>query len=110
MTWHILGAGSLGTLWATRLARAGFPVTLLLRNAQRLAGCQAVGGPTGGEAGHSRHIAWPAQSLEACAPIRGLLLACKAYDALSASQAVAPRLAAGAERIPLQNGLGSQDA
>ncbi len=24
--WHVLGAGSLGTLWATRLARAGLPV------------------------------------------------------------------------------------
>lgn len=30
-TWHILGAGSLGTLWATRLARAGLPVRLILR-------------------------------------------------------------------------------
>ena len=25
MTWHVLGAGSLGSLWATRLARAGLP-------------------------------------------------------------------------------------
>ena len=32
-TWHILGAGSLGTLWATRLARAGLPVKLILRDA-----------------------------------------------------------------------------
>jgi 2-dehydropantoate 2-reductase len=110
MTWHILGAGSLGTLWATRLARAGFPVTLLLRNAQRLAAYEAVGGLTLVEAGHSQHIALPAQSLEACEPISRLLLACKAYDALSAIQAVAPRLAADAELILLQNGLGSQDA
>ena len=36
-TWHILGAGSLGTLWATRLARAGLPVKLILRDAARLA-------------------------------------------------------------------------
>ncbi|MBF3221213.1 2-dehydropantoate 2-reductase N-terminal domain-containing protein, partial [Pseudomonas aeruginosa] len=26
MTWHILGAGSLGSLWAARLGRAGLPV------------------------------------------------------------------------------------
>ncbi|WP_412778764.1 hypothetical protein, partial [Pseudomonas ficuserectae] len=25
MTWHVLGAGSLGTLWAARMARAGLP-------------------------------------------------------------------------------------
>ena len=31
--WHILGAGSLGTLWAARLARAGLPVRLILRDA-----------------------------------------------------------------------------
>ncbi|NWE50474.1 2-dehydropantoate 2-reductase N-terminal domain-containing protein, partial [Pseudomonas gingeri] len=30
--WHVLGAGSLGSLWATRLARAGLPVTLILRD------------------------------------------------------------------------------
>ncbi len=28
--WHVLGAGSLGTLWATRLTRAGIPVRLIL--------------------------------------------------------------------------------
>ncbi|MBW6116123.1 2-dehydropantoate 2-reductase N-terminal domain-containing protein, partial [Pseudomonas aeruginosa] len=31
MTWHILGAGSLGSLWAARLGRAGLPVRLILR-------------------------------------------------------------------------------
>ena len=35
-TWHVLGAGSLGTLWATRLARAEVPVRLILRDAARL--------------------------------------------------------------------------
>ena len=33
--WHVLGAGSLGTLWATRLARAGLPVRLIVRDAER---------------------------------------------------------------------------
>ncbi|WP_256218091.1 2-dehydropantoate 2-reductase N-terminal domain-containing protein, partial [Pseudomonas sp. EGD-AK9] len=37
MTWHVLGAGSLGSLWAARLARAGLPVRLILRNRERLA-------------------------------------------------------------------------
>jgi 2-dehydropantoate 2-reductase len=110
MTWHILGAGSLGTLWATRLARAGLPVTLLLRSPQRLADYRAAGGLTLVEAGHSQHFALPAQSLDDPQPISRLLLACKAYDALPAIQALAPRLVAGAELILLQNGLGSQDA
>ncbi|EPN03575.1 2-dehydropantoate 2-reductase, partial [Pseudomonas syringae pv. actinidiae ICMP 19070] len=39
--WHVLGAGSLGSLWATRLTRAGFPVRLILRDAARLARYEA---------------------------------------------------------------------
>ena len=110
MTWHILGAGSLGTLWAARLARAGRPVRLLLRNPQRLADYRAAGGLTLVEQGHSLHLALPAEGLDDPAPIRRLLLACKAYDALPAVQALAPRLVPGAEVILLQNGLGSQEA
>lgn len=35
-TWHILGAGSLGSLWACRLARAGKAVRLILALLTRL--------------------------------------------------------------------------
>ena len=42
MTWHILGAGSLGSLWAARLGRAGLPVRLILRDRQRLRRYQPV--------------------------------------------------------------------
>ena len=45
-TWHVLGVGSLGTLWATRLARAGLQVRLILRDAARLQSDAAVGGLT----------------------------------------------------------------
>ncbi|MCF4989566.1 2-dehydropantoate 2-reductase, partial [Pseudomonas gessardii] len=53
-TWHILGAGSLGTLWATRLARAGLPVTLILRDQARLASYRASPGLTLIEQGHAQ--------------------------------------------------------
>ncbi len=109
MTWHLLGAGSLGGLWAARLAAAGLPVCLLLRNPQRLADYQAAGGLTLERDGHCQRFALPAQTLEHPAPIQRLLLACKAYDAAAAARALRPRLAAGAEVILLQNGLGSQD-
>lgn len=108
--WHILGAGSLGSLWAARLARSGLPVQLLLRNAQRLADYQHTGGLTLVEQGQARHYPVPADSISATSPIRRLLLACKAYDAEEAIIGLAPRLAPGAEVILLQNGLGSQDA
>ena len=110
MTWHILGAGSLGSLWAARLARAGLPVRLILRNRQRLEAYRQAGGLTLVEAGQPMQYAIPAELPQADTPIHRLLLACKAYDAEEAVAELAPRLAPGAELILLQNGLGSQDA
>ncbi|MEN0108779.1 MAG: putative 2-dehydropantoate 2-reductase [Pseudomonas sp.] len=110
MHWHVLGAGSLGTLWAARLARAGVPVTLLLRDRQRLASYRQCGGLTLVEQGQASLYPVPAQSVDEQSPIRLLLLACKAYDAEAAAASVAHRLSADAEVVLLQNGLGSQDA
>ncbi|MCF4994317.1 putative 2-dehydropantoate 2-reductase [Pseudomonas syringae] len=108
--WHILGAGSLGTLWATRLARAGLPVRLILRDTERLHSYQAAGGLTLVEHGVASTYAVAAQTPESCEPIQRLLVACKAYDAENAVARLAPRLTPDAELILLQNGLGSQDA
>ena len=73
--WHVLGAGSLGSLWATRLARAGLPVRLILRDAARLAAYEAAGGLTLVEQGREQHFAIPAQALDADTPIERLLVA-----------------------------------
>ena len=110
MGWHVLGAGSLGCLWAARLARAGVPVQLILRNPARLAAYQRAGGLTLVEQGVARRYPVPGQTADDPQPIRRLLLTCKAYDAESAIAGLAPRLAPGAELVLLQNGLGSQEA
>ncbi|WP_263142390.1 putative 2-dehydropantoate 2-reductase [Pseudomonas sp. RIT-PI-AD] len=110
MTWHILGAGSLGGLWAARLARAGLPVRLILRDAQRLAAYRAQGGLTLVEDGVARRYPIPAETPQHPAAIPRLLLACKAYDAEAAAAALAPRLGGHSDVVLLQNGLGSQDA
>lgn len=109
MSWHILGAGSLGCLWAVRLARAGLPVQLILRNPQRLQAYQRAGGLTLVEQDQAKLYPIPGQTLDNPEPIQRLLLACKAYDAAPAIAQLAPRLAIGAEVLQLQNGLGSQD-
>lgn len=108
--WHILGAGSLGSLWATRLFRAGLPVQLIVRDAARLAAYQAKGGLTLNEKDQRHTYAIPAQIPRSDEPIQRLLVACKAYDAEQAVLSVASRLAPGADVLLLQNGLGSQDA
>ncbi|MDH0302939.1 MULTISPECIES: putative 2-dehydropantoate 2-reductase [unclassified Pseudomonas] len=108
-TWHILGAGSLGSLWACRLARAGKAVRLILRDPRRLAAYQSVGGLTLVEHNEPRRYAIPAETFDAPGPIHRLLVACKAYDAAPAVARLAPRLASNAELLLLQNGLGSQE-
>ncbi|MBJ2349421.1 MULTISPECIES: putative 2-dehydropantoate 2-reductase [Pseudomonas] len=109
-TWHVLGAGSLGTLWAARLARAGLPVRLVLRNEQRLQDYLAAGGLTLVEQGQAQCYPVPGETVHNPEPIKRLLLACKAYDAQAAVASVAHRLDSDSELILLQNGLGSQDA
>lgn len=108
--WHILGAGSMGILWAARLARAGLPVTLILRNQVRLHAYEAAQGLTLVEGEQSRRLNVMAQLPEADEPIQRLLVTCKAYDAEQAVAHVAHRLSSNADVILLQNGLGSQQA
>jgi 2-dehydropantoate 2-reductase len=109
-TWHILGAGSLGTLWATRLARAGVPVRLILRDEARLTSYQSSTGLTLVEHGVEQTYPVTGETPNSPEPIHRLLVACKAYDAQSAVAQLQHRLAPDAELILLQNGLGSQDA
>lgn len=109
-TWHVLGAGSLGTLWAARLARAGLPVRLILRGHTRLASYQAAEGLTLVEQGVAHTYPVVGETSDSPGPIHRLLVACKAYDAQKAVAQLEHRLAPDAELILLQNGLGSQDA
>lgn len=108
--WHILGAGSLGCLWATRLSRAALPVRIILRNSQRLADYRTAAGLTLIEADQPSLHPITAELPETDIPIQRLLVACKAYDAEAAVAEVAARLQPGAEILLLQNGLGSQQA
>ncbi|TLG89023.1 putative 2-dehydropantoate 2-reductase [Pseudomonas edaphica] len=109
-TWHILGAGSLGTLWATRLSRAGLPVRLIVRDAARLASYEKASGLTLVEHGTENTYPVIGETPDSPEPIHRLLVACKAYDAQNAIAQLQHRLVPDAELILLQNGLGSQDA
>jgi 2-dehydropantoate 2-reductase len=86
------------------------PVKLILRDQTSLTRYRAAGGLTLVEDGQANLHPIAAETPSHGAPIRRLLVACKAYDAEEATAALAPRLAPGAEIILLQNGLGSQEA
>ncbi|WP_462381560.1 putative 2-dehydropantoate 2-reductase [Pseudomonas sp. Marseille-QA0892] len=108
--WHILGAGSLGGLWAARLFRAGIAVRLILRDTSQRAAYMNVGGIGLTSAGVTHTHSLPAETIDDPTPIRRLLVACKAYDAEPAARSLASWIEPGAEILLLQNGIGSQDA
>jgi 2-dehydropantoate 2-reductase len=109
-TWHVLGAGSLGGLWAARLHRAGFQVRLILRDADALDAYERAGGLALVEQSKTQHYEVPACALADCNSIRRLVLASKAYDAEPAAHSLEPLIQPGADVLLLQNGLGSQQA
>lgn len=103
-SWHVLGAGAIGGLWAVRLAQHGIPVTLITR-----------GTTTGTRTLTLRHDdnvtvhTFPETTAHACGRIAHLLVATKAHLTADAIAPLLPRLAPGTPVLLLQNGMG-QDA
>ena len=108
MHWHILGAGSIGCLWASHLARAGAGVTLLLRNRETLNRFEQRGLSLEADA----EIFYPpveARGLdEFSGDIDRLLVTTKSFDTMRALSPVENRLSANASIWLLQNGIGAQ--
>lgn len=99
VTWHVLGAGSMGALAASRLQRAG--------HGTRLAGRHGV-------VTHQLHFPEPSTrtvTLDADdgGPIHYLLVAVKAGDTAAALAPLQPRLADDLVLLRLQNGMGTLD-
>jgi 2-dehydropantoate 2-reductase len=104
MHWHILGAGSIGLLWATKLSLAGFRVTLILRNQDKLE--QLLREPTircGDE-----HFPVEAELPNSVTKLSNLLITTKAYDVERAYESVKLRITSDTKVLFLHNGLGPQ--
>lgn len=110
-TLHILGAGSLGLLWAARFARAGIDCRLIMRTSEAVDQWQARGSRLLLEQGEIlQPLSVPAETAEAPGPISHLIVATKAWAVADALDSIAPRLHNGSQLLLLQNGLGSQQA
>lgn len=109
---YVLGAGSLGLLWAARCARAGVDCRLLLRTPQALKDWQAGGNQVLlEENGRVSRFVVPGDHARSCQqPIHTLIVATKAWAVSEALEALAPRLHEHTQILLLQNGLGSQQA
>ena len=108
--WHILGAGSIGCLWASKLLQSGFSCTVLLRpeRLSQLPACSHNLILT--ENGETTSLPVLLESVGSSNQIENLLVTTKAFDALPAVQSVAAQLSPNATIVLLQNGLGSQQA
>lgn len=98
--WHLLGAGNMGTLAASRLLRAGHRVTALHPTAAVI----------------ERTLRRPGQAdenltlpVDPDGPVQHLLLALKGPQTQTALANLLPRLAPDATLLCLQNGMGTLD-
>jgi 2-dehydropantoate 2-reductase len=107
--WFVLGAGSIGCLYAAYVQRAGIATTLLLRDSARLQHFHEVGLTL-----QLDDVHWPvpiaAQVVATPAPpIRQLLLCTKAHHSRAAIASVRAQLADDAIIVLLQNGMGVRE-
>ena len=99
----------MGCLWACKLAEQGHRVQLIFRNASSLAEYQSLGKlilETDGRT--TSHEAQGTCSEQLNAPIKNLLIATKAQDALQAFEDIRPLLTDTSEILLLQNGVSAQ--
>jgi 2-dehydropantoate 2-reductase len=106
--WYVLGAGSIGGLWALRMLRAELPVTLLRRPGSAHDNHRTLTL----EDGQRR---WQATLPQQCEPvpapgIQRLLVCTKTQDTLVALEQWLPSLSAKACIILMQNGMGVREA
>ena len=106
-SWHILGAGSIGCLWAYKLASAGLNVSLIFRSAAKAENFSQKG-LTVIEGHKTLHVNVPATTVERLQSqsIERVIVATKSWQCISALNAVKNALVENAEVVLLQNGYG----
>jgi 2-dehydropantoate 2-reductase len=108
--WYLLGAGSLGCLYAAYLRHAGCDVRLLLRDASSLDQLHRSGGICLQRGNDKQLTAIAADTPpEIQEPIQHLLICTKAQQTLDAVRAIKPHLASRAVIVLLQNGMGVRE-
>lgn len=111
--WHLLGAGSIGCLFAASLQRAGISTRLILRDAASLAQWRQAGAAIVLQRAEEQwRVELPATSVEAlgsATPLRQLLVCTKAQQTVSALSALAAAIDPNALIVLLQNGMGVRE-
>lgn len=104
--WYILGAGSMGCLWACALAEAGESVTLIVREDKWQGDVVELRYQRDGEQKiFAVNVTTPIRLSQ---PIEQLIVTTKSYDVLAAMESVRLYLSPEAFVLLLQNGMGAQ--
>jgi 2-dehydropantoate 2-reductase len=104
--WHILGAGSIGGLWAARLQQAGRTPTLILQE-DAYADYQQQGGLIIDDEGLAAVTATTAKRLNSA--IKYLVVCCKAHQTIDALSTLVTRLHKECVIVLVQNGMGTDE-
>jgi 2-dehydropantoate 2-reductase len=104
--WYILGAGAIGSLWASHLTLRNIPTRLILRDQQRLNSFTSQVHITGQTPDATINLTGELAGERD--PIQRLLVTTKSYDTLKAITSVQPRLSNNCLIVLLQNGMGQQ--
>lgn len=98
--WHILGAGSIGLLWAAQLHKAGHQVTLITQHPAPAS--QQIHFT---EHGHSETLAVAIVNNRDTGPIEQLLICTKTWQTRPALASITPAITDDARLVLLQNGM-----
>lgn len=106
LSWHVLGAGSIGGLWAAHLHQAGRAPVMVLRH-DRLAGYQKAQGLHIEGKGLIPVAAVSPAKL--AVPIKRLLVCCKSTDTLNALGSIVENIHDNTLIVLVQNGMGTYE-
>ena len=106
--WYILGAGAIGSLWASRFINCAIPVSLICRNS---ATARQIGGQLTFENQQGRSLYYPHCTTYDHLPVpcERLLITCKAHQTKSALSSIQDAITSKTHFVLLQNGIGVAD-
>ena len=108
--WHILGSGAIGSIWASKLNSLNLDITLIFRDEERLGNFATAGNllsvRSDNRLDQFHCLATTANQLKN--PIQNLLVATKAFDAISAITCLSNWLTPESTIVVMINGYGVQ--
>ena len=108
--WHILGSGAIGSIWSSKLNSLNLDITLIFRDEERLGNFATAGNllSVRSDNGMDQFQCLATTANKLTAPIQNLLVATKAFDAISAITCLSNWLTPESTLVVMINGYGVQ--